>query len=84
VVSPLTAIAEDPRCLGYPISLWLAHEFSAPSNSMLLSYHDQVEERLSKAGLLETLRMEELTCSFADELHGTKYAFQWEWWDGQI
>jgi len=51
---------------------------------MLLSYHDQIEERLSKAGLLETLRSEELTCSFADELHGIKYAFQWEWWDGQI
>jgi len=84
VLSPLTAIAEDPRCLGYPISLFLAHEFSAPSDSMLLSYHDQIEERLSKAGLLETLRSEELTCSFADELHGIKYAFQWEWWDGQI
>jgi len=84
VLSPLTVIAEDPRCLGYPIPLWLAHEFSAPSDSMLLSYHDQVEDALAKAGLLETLRREELCCSFADELHGIKYAFEWEWWDGQI
>lgn len=80
VLSPLTAVAEDPRCLGYPIALWLAHEFSAPSDSMLLSYHDQVEETLDNAGFLETLRREELCSSFADELHGVKHAFEWEWW----
>jgi hypothetical protein len=79
VLSPLTAVAEDPRCLGYPIALWLAHEFSAPSDSMLLSYHDQIEEAMKNAGLLEALRREELSCSFADELHGIKHAFEWEW-----
>jgi len=84
VLSPLTAVAEDPRCLGYPIALWLAHEFSAPSDSMLLSYHDQVEEILSKADLLETLRREEASCSFADELHGIRHAFEWEWWGEQF
>jgi len=84
VLSPLTAVAEDPRCIGYPIALWLAHEFSAPSDSMLLSYHDQVEETLANAGLLETLRREELCCSFADELHGIKHAFEWEWWGEQF
>jgi hypothetical protein len=30
LLSPLTVVSEDPRCLGYPISLYLAHEFSAP------------------------------------------------------
>lgn len=84
LLSPLTCISEDPRCVGYPIALWLAHEFSAPSDSMLLSYHDQVEEVLKNAGLLEALRREELSCSFADELHGIKHAFEWEWWDGQL
>jgi len=78
VLSPLTAVTEDPRCLGYPIALWLAHDFSAPSEAMLLSYHDQVEERLVNAGLLETLRMEEFSSSFADELHGVRYPFQRE------
>jgi len=78
VLSPLTAVTEDPRCLGYPIALWLAHEFSAPSDAMLLSYHDQVEERLAKAGILETLRREELSSSFADELHGVRYPFKRE------
>jgi hypothetical protein len=84
VLSPLTAVAEDPRCLGYPIPLWLAHEFSSPSDSMLLSYHDQVENALAEAGLLEILRREEFSCSFADEIHGIKHAFEWEWWGEQF
>jgi hypothetical protein len=84
LLSPLTAVSEDPRCLGYPISLYLAHDFSGPSDSMLLSYHDQIEEKLNDAGLLETLRREECSCSFADEIHGVKHAFEWEWWDDQF
>jgi len=83
LLSPLTCVSDDPRCVGYPVSLWLAHEFSTPSDSMLLSYHDQIEQALNDAGLLEALRREELSCSFADELHGIKHAFNWEWWDGQ-
>jgi len=78
LLSPLTCVSEDPRCVGYPVTLWLAHEFSAPSDSMLLSYHDQVEEALGDIGLLETLRREELSCRFADEIHGVKYPFEWE------
>jgi hypothetical protein len=84
LLSPLTTVSGDPRCLGYPISLYLAHEFSGPSDSMLLSYHDQIEEKLNDAGLLETLRREEYSCSFADEIHGVKHAFEWEWWDDQL
>jgi len=84
LLSPLTRISEDPRCVGYPIALWLAHEFSAPSDTMLLSYHDQVEETLRNVDLLEALHREELACSFADELHGIKHAFDWEWWGEQF
>lgn len=84
LLSPLTAISEDPRCLGYPIALWLAHEFSAPSDSMMLSYHDQIERVLQEADLLQILHQEELSCSFADSLHGIKHAFEWEYWDEQI
>ncbi len=79
LLSPLTFISEDPRCLGYPVTLWLAHDFSAPSDSKLLYYHDQVEEALASAGLLDVLRMEELSCNFPDELHGVKHPFRWEW-----
>lgn len=81
LLSPLTCISEDPRCLGYPISLYLAHDFSAPSELMLLSYHDSVEERLKDNDLLSSLQREELCCSFADELHGSKHAFQRERWN---
>jgi len=78
LLSPLTSVSEDPRCIGYPIALWLAHEFSAPSEPQLLYYHDQVEETLAKAGLLDVLRREALSASFADELHGVRYPFEWE------
>lgn len=84
LLSPLTSISEDPRCIGYPISLWLAHEFTRPSDAVLLSYCDQIEKTWGDAGLLKTLHREELSCSFADELHGIKRAFEWEWWSGQF
>ncbi len=79
LISPLTFISEDPRCLGYPVALWLAHDFSAPSDSNLLHYHDQIEETLASAKLLDVLRVEEFSCNFPDELHGVRHAFEWEW-----
>jgi len=79
LLSPLTYVSEDPRCLGYPIPLFLAHKFSAPSETMLLYLHDQIEKRFKRADLYDTLHSEELVCSFADELHGAKYAFNIEW-----
>ncbi len=79
LLSPLTTISEDPRCLGYPVVLWLAHDFSGVAATKLLQFHGQVEEELAAAGLLEMLRQEEVACNFTDELHGAKYAFNWEW-----
>jgi len=84
LLSPLTCVSEDPRCVGYPVPLWLAHEFSAPSDSMLLAYHDQIESELNSAGLFEQLRREELSCSFADELHGVRYPFKREMVDDYV
>ncbi len=81
LLSPLSTISEDPRCLGYPVVLWLAHDFSGIAEAKLLQYHSQVEEELENAGILDVLRQEELACNFADELHGVKYAFNWEWID---
>ncbi|MFQ5759031.1 MAG: DNA double-strand break repair nuclease NurA [Candidatus Bathyarchaeia archaeon] len=78
LLSPLTCISEDPRSLGYPVALWLAHDFSTPSNSMLLHFHDIVEQTLAEAGVLDVLRIEELSCNFPDELHGVRHAFEWE------
>jgi hypothetical protein len=76
LLSPLTSLSEDPRCLGYPVTLWLAHEFSGASNSKLLHYYDAIEKALSEEGILETLRIEELSCSFADKLHGITNPFE--------
>jgi hypothetical protein len=76
LLSPLTSLSEDPRCLGYPVTLWLAHEFSGASNSKLLEYYDLIEKKLSEDGILETLRREELSCSFADKLHGVSNPFE--------
>ena len=75
-LSPLTTLSEDPRCLGYPVTLWLAHDFSGASNSKLLHYYDLIEKTLAADGLLEPLRMEEQSCSFADELHGIKRPYE--------
>ena len=78
IVAPLTSISEDPRCLGYPIALWLAHDFSGISNSKLLYYHDQLEKLLKESGIYDRIRREELSCNFPDELHGLKYPFEKE------
>jgi len=84
LLSPLTYISEDPRCIGYPVTLWLAHDFSAPSDAKLLHYCEQVERTLEDAELLGVLHREELSCSFADELHGIRYPFQREWWGDYV
>ncbi|PVX24997.1 MAG: hypothetical protein CW691_05880 [Candidatus Bathyarchaeum sp.] len=76
LLSPLTSLSEDPRCLGYPVTLWLAHEFSGASNSKILQYYDLIEKALSDEGILEPLRMEELSCSFADKIHGLTNPFE--------
>ncbi|MEM2147574.1 MAG: hypothetical protein QXJ94_03090 [Candidatus Bathyarchaeia archaeon] len=78
ILSPLTYVSEDPRCLGYPIPLFLAHHFSRPSDAMLIHYYDEVEKMFKEDGLLEMLRAEELSCSFPDKLHGVKYPFELE------
>jgi hypothetical protein len=79
LLSPLTAIAEDPRCMGYPVVLWLAHDFSTASESKLLHYYDLIETKLADSGISDILRREELSSNFVDELHGNRYAFNWEW-----
>lgn len=79
LLSPLTSISEDPRCSGYPVVLWLAHQFSRIAESKLLEYHDMIEEELRETGLLEILRREEIACNFVDELHGVRYAFDRKW-----
>ncbi len=81
LLSPVTSLSEDPRCLGYPVTLWLAHDFSGASNSKILQYYDLLEKMLAADGILETLRMEELSCSFADKIHGITRPYEGEYFE---
>lgn len=84
LLSPLTSLSEDPRCMGYPVTLWLAHDFSRPSDAKLIHYCEQVESTLRDAGIQDVLHREEFSCSFADELHGIRYPFQRESWGDYV
>ena len=79
LLSPLTSVSEDPRSLGYPVCLFLAHDFSkVSSHSKLLQYLDLVEEALAEKGILDILHREELSSNFRNELYGVKHSFEWE------
>jgi len=78
VVSPLTAVSEDPRCLGYPVPLLLAHEFSATADSKMLYHFERIENLLKESGHYDRLSTEEQAGSFADSIHGVKFSFERE------
>lgn len=81
LLSPITSLSEDPRCLGYPVTLWLAHDFSGTSSSKVLQYYDLLEKMLAADEILETLRMEELSISFADKIHGITRPYDGEYFE---
>jgi len=79
LLSPLTSISGDPRCLGYPVSLFLAHNFAkVDSEAKLLYYRDLVEEALADVDeeLLKFLKFEEALSNFRSELYGRKYPWE--------
>ena len=81
LLSPLTSISDDPRCLGYPISLYLAHNFAkVDSEAKLLYCRDLVEKVLADADeeLLNFLKVEEALSNFRSELYGRKYPWELE------
>ena len=79
LLSPLTSISDDPRCLGYPVSLYLAHNFAKVDADAKLLYHrDLVEKSLAGEGLLNRLKMEEALSNFRSELYGRKYPWELE------
>lgn len=79
LLSPLTSISDDPRCFGYPISLYLAHNFAkVGSEAKLLYYRGLLEKTLADEGLLISLKMEEALSNFRSELHGLKYPWELE------
>ena len=79
LLSPLTSISDDPRCLGYPVSLYLAHNFAkVDSEAKLLYCRDLVEKVLADADeeLLNYLKVEEALSNFRSELYGRKYPWE--------
>lgn len=79
LLSPLTSISEDPRCLGYPVSLYLAHNFAkVDSDAKLLHHRDLVEKALDDEGLLPFLKMEESLSNFRSDLYGRRYPWELE------
>jgi hypothetical protein len=81
LLSPLTSISDDPRCLGYPVSLYLAHNFAKVSSEAKLLYcRDLVEKALADADeeLFNSLKFEEALSNFRSELHGLKYPWELE------
>jgi len=79
LLSPLTSISDDPRCLGYPVSLYLAHNFAkVDSEAKLLYCRELVEKALADEGLLNRLKMEEALSNFRSEFYGRKYPWELE------
>jgi len=79
LLSPLTSLAQDPRCEGYPVTLYLAHDFTRiKSLAKRLEHYDRVEDRLRQAGILDILRTEEAVASLRDRMYGVKHPFEWE------
>jgi len=79
LLSPLTSISDDPRCLGYPVSLYLAHNFAkVGSEAKLLYYRDLLEKALADEGLLNSLKIEEALSNFRSELYGLRYPWELE------
>lgn len=81
LLSPLTSVSDDPRCLGYPASLYLAHHFAKVSSDAKLLYcRELVEKALADADeeLLHYLKFEEALSNFRSELHGLKYPWDLE------
>jgi hypothetical protein len=79
LLSPLTSISDDPRCLGYPVSLYLAHNFAKVSSDAKLLYcRDLVEKALVDADveLLNYLKFEEALSNFRSELYGLKHPWE--------
>jgi len=77
LLSPLTVISGDPRCLGYPGALFLAHNFAkVDSDAKLLHHRDSVEKALDDEGLLHFLKMEESLSNFRSEMYGRKYPWE--------
>lgn len=68
-LSPLTAISQDARCLGYPICLYLAHNEGKVASPKLLHYRDVVKREVHACDpdVLRKVLIEEVLANFRDQ-----------------
>lgn len=81
LISPLTALSQDARCLGYPICLYLAHQFTKTASPKLLHYREVLERELGEKApdILRKLLVEETLANFRSQvLYGAKHIWEWE------
>lgn len=77
--SPLTALANDPRSPGYPIALYLAHDFTRiKSKAPLLYYRDLIEDKLRDIDILDDLLTEEVLNNFRARVFYNKKSYEEE------
>jgi hypothetical protein len=69
LLSSLTALCNDARCVGYPAPLYVAHSLTEIPRPKWLWYYSMRNDWLADAGLLDYVRDLEFIGSFADELH---------------
>ncbi len=81
LVSPLTSLSQDARCLGYPVCLYLAHQFTKTASPKLTYYREILERELQKKypDALRKLLLEEMLANFRSQvLYGAKHTWEWE------
>lgn len=85
LASPLTALSQDARCLGYPICLYLAHHFTKTASPKLTYYREVLERELREKhpDAFRKLLVEEMLANFRSQvLYGVKRL--WDWGDSEI
>jgi len=76
LISPLTFLAQDARCLGYPVALYIAHQETEVASPKLLYYRDQLEGMLPKH-VLHRILLEEKVAGFRREMYGVRNVWDW-------
>jgi len=81
LLSPLTALSQDARCLGYPVCLYLAHQFTRTASPKILHYREILEKELNEEDpdIFRELLIEEKLANFRSQvLYGAKHLWEWE------
>ena len=79
LISPLTALAQDARCLGYPVCLFLAHRNTQMSSPKMLYYRDELEKMLAiQPQTYHKILLEEKISSFRRQMYGVRNVWDWE------